>query len=494
MNDTIDQLIVRVGKGCNFRCNFCNVSENENFVKTKEHTYDLVRNFHYKFKHSKLSWKEINITISWWEPSIFPKEAIFALKYITSFCKKRWLSTIFDIQTNASNISPYFANKIYELGVTKAMVSFHMIDKDIFEKVIWVSYNPWFQNILNGIDQLKDAGIDVSFNTILSRQNKDNFLPTIKFLIERFGITKNNINIWLIQPHWEAFNKMEEICPKYEEVQYIYNKAVSYLDKIWQPIASHFVWPPACYISQKKYSTEMSKNLSLRKDFDGLTLINKINDQNKTQVTECRSCLYNNVCSGIWHEYIWYQTLKPIAYKKIFLEKQSNFDSKDIDMKSLYDRNVRQIILKSSSFDNITQLHKKLKQATNQGFYKVTLFIDSYTPLDSKILTTGVSNIQINISLLSYDFLLEVIDFSRIYGLQFRINIDIFIDSYTQDCTKKLIQILPLLWGNYIKIYFIYNYQNKDIYKYIPLLKNLTRYKDSIYTVNFYKNMLYDEK
>jgi len=95
-----------------------------------------VRNFHYKLKYSNFDSGQIIVTISGGEPSIFQKETIFALKYIKSFLEKRGIQPIFEIQTNASNIDEAFARKLKKHGIYLALVSFHMMDKQVFEKVI----------------------------------------------------------------------------------------------------------------------------------------------------------------------------------------------------------------------------------------------------------------------------------------------------------------------------------------------------------------------
>ena len=100
----------------------------------KENIDDLVRNFHYKMKYSNFTDKNIEITISGGEPSIFQKETIFALKYISRFFEKRGVGFTFGIQTNASNVDKNFAKRIFELGIKYALVSFHTHKKEVFEE------------------------------------------------------------------------------------------------------------------------------------------------------------------------------------------------------------------------------------------------------------------------------------------------------------------------------------------------------------------------
>jgi len=433
VNKSWDQLIIRVWKACNFKCNFCNVSDNERHVKLKENIDDIVRNFHYKLKYSNLSNKEITITVSWWEPSIFKKETIFILKYAKKVFDKKWVIPYFDIQTNASNIDIDFANKLKQNWITAALVSFHTIDKNEFNEILWVSYDRYFKKVIDWINNLNNTWIEIYTNTIMSNQNKDSFFDTIKYLENNFKFI-NIFNIWLIQPHWEACKIINKIYPRYEEVSNIYNKGLFYLLYKWKQVVSHFVWLPACYIWHLKESLEISENTLFRKNFNfnEKYLINKINDNNKIQTLDCQKCLYNNVCSWIWKEYVWLQKLKPIQYK---IDKFNNLrnekntfwyklEDKNENLKKIYDRNIRQIIIKTSLWNN-EEIYNLLKKSTIIWFYKITLLIDSDFSLEDSIFLTWLSNIQVKNWNISKDFIDKLNNFSKQNTPQFRIDLDI---------------------------------------------------------------------
>jgi MoaA/NifB/PqqE/SkfB family radical SAM enzyme len=455
-----DQLLVRVWKACNFKCNFCNVADNEKNVKLKENIDDIVRNFHYKLKYSNLDIKEITITISWWEPSIFQKETLFALKYIKSFFDKKSIIPHFEIQTNASNIDLDFAVKLKKYWIHAALVSFHMIDKSIFEKIIQVSYNDNFYKIIEWINNLHKAWIEVYTNTILSNENKNNFYETIKYIEKTFSFIKI-FNIWMVQPHWEAEKILEKVMPKYEEVIQTYNKSLFYLIKKWKEVISHFVWPPACYIWHIKESLELSENTLFRKkfNFSNKYLINNINDINKIQIKDCDKCLYNNVCSGIWKEYMWLQKLKPVIYKKDYnfnLKNEKNafwykLYSLDGDLKKIYDKNIRQIII-SSFLWNKDEIYNLLKKSTKIWFYKITLLIDNKFILEEDIFLTWISNIQVNIENINEIFIKKLIIFSNKFKPQFRINLDIFYNK-KQIQKKEIILMKKYYNNNFIQFY-----------------------------------------
>lgn len=466
INKSWDQLLVRVWKACNFKCNFCNVADNEKNVKMIENIEDILRNFHYKLKYSDLSTWSITVTISGWEPSIFQKETIFALKYIKTFLDKKNIIPYFEIQTNGANIDLAFALKLKKYWIYSALVSFHMIDEKIFKKVIQVSYEENFYKIIEWINNLNKAWIKVYTNTILSNENKSNFYDTIKFIEKNFSFI-NVFNIWMIQPHWEATKILDKVYPRYEEVILEYNKSLFYLKNKWNEVVSHFVWPPACYIGHIKESLEISENCLFRKNFNfsNKYLINNINDVNKVQTKDCDKCLYNNVCSWIWKEYVWLQKLKPIVYKKDFknnLKNEKNtfwykLENKEENLKKIYDKNIRQIIIKSSLW-NKDEMYELLKKATKIGFYKITLLVEWNFSLNEDIFLTGISNIQVNIEDINSDFIEKLIKFSNQFKPQFRIDLDIFIKNI--DNVKKYFNII-YKYKNNAFINFKYLWKNK---------------------------------
>jgi len=464
----IDQLIIRVWKACNFKCNFCNVSDNERNVKMKERIIDIVRNFHYKFKYSNLNKKKILITISWWEPSLFKKEVIFILKYAKEFCEKKNIKVYFDMQTNWSCITLDFAKKIKSLWLLESMISFHTIDPIIFKKIIGIEYKKNFDDIISWAFNLLKVWIRVSFNVVLNNLNKNNFFDTIVFLSKKFK-NLDWINIWLVQPHWEALKNLNDLLPKYNEIEKIYNKVIFYLDHNNINYISHFVWLPPCYLMKNKYSVEINRNSSFRKNynFNNKNLIDNLNDNNKLQIKDCKKCLYNNVCNWIWKEYVWLQKLKPVIYKKDFnfnLKNEKNtfwykLENKYENLKKIYDRNIRQIII-SSDLWNKKELYNLLKKSTKIWFYKIILLVSKEFILEEDIFLTWVTNIQINIENIEIWFIDKVLDFSKINKPQFKIDIDIFIKNKNIFIQKKEI-IIKYSSSSFINFYYLWKNQKK---------------------------------
>lgn len=488
--EQLDQLIVRVWKLCNFKCNFCNVDYNERHVSFKESTMDLVRNFLYKFKYSQVNNNKILVTISWWEPSILQKETIFIIKYINMFLWKKGITPLFNIQSNASNITLEFANKLKELWVIYALISFHTNDKDIFEEMIWIDYQKNFWKILVGINNLNKAWIDVELNSIISKQNSTNFLDNIEFLLKNFPFVIN-YNIGVIQPHWHAFINSEKTYVQYKEVAKLYNKGISILKKNDKNISSHFTGLPACYIEEKKYYLEWEENLYIRQNtnFNEINLINKINDDNKIQTKDCEDCIYNNICWGIWTEYKEYQILKPIKYKKIFEKNIEKYIlNKNADLKKIYTSWIRNIIISTDIFE-YDELIDIIRKINKLGFYKITLYITKKIIITDELLKTWVWNIQVNIENINFTDINRILIFSKKYAPQFGINLDLLFYNYD---LEKYNLLLRLLENRFLKIYLIHelNNTNNDIKNFKKILSPNNRWQ--IFTVNFYKYFIYN--
>jgi hypothetical protein len=238
-------------------------------------------------------------------------------------------------------------------------------------------------------------------------------------------------------------------------------------------------------------SLEVSQNTLFRRNFNFTDhyLINNINDNNKKQTKECDRCLYSNVCSGIWDEYIPLQKLSPVGYiRDFFLNfRENTFAYKMRDsheyLKNIFDKNIRQLIIPSSLGEKET-IYAILRQATKLGFYKITLLIDDDFVLEEDIFHTGVNNIQGDISSFSLEFSQKVLAFSHKHAPQFRIDIDLFVFSKLKNNSlKELIRYLP---SPFLKIYFIYDYRkkNREVLLYKDFIERL-KTTESMHAINF---------
>lgn len=496
LDNSIEQIIIRVWKLCNFKCEFCNVSDNENNVRLKEKVEDMVRNFHYKFKYSNHSKKYFLVTISGGEPSILKEETIFILKYVKFFLEKKWIKPIFDIQTNASNIDLNFAKKLKNLWVVAWLVSFHTNEKNIFNDMLWVDYNIYFSKIINWIESLNNAWILVDINIVINKKNYLNFLENLKFLVKKFSYI-DRYNIWFFQPHWEAEKNFEKLFISYKEVYEIYNEWISFLLNNWKKVISHMVWLPACYLSFPECSLEISKNVIFRKEFNlwNKTLISSINDSNKSYSKHCIDCVYNNVCSWVWNKFVWTQELKPVKYVKYFENNWSkNYlilnENNFLENNFLNEYNLwkRFVFFEINNFDELKV--KKIKELLKIWFYKIWIYMNC--KFDLKIIESGVTSIQVDIWNITKNDIIEIYKFSILNSPQFRINIDVFITSYSW--LIDLCNYLEIVDYDFIRFFVLRPESESELSKYLDFIKNnnLIRHKGKIYTVWFLDELLYN--
>lgn len=477
----LDQIVVRLWKSCNFKCNFCNVWYNEKTILNKEDFLDLVRNFHYRFKYSDISSWYIIITISWWEPTLFQKEFIFILKYIKKFLTKKWVKPIFDLQTNASNIDISFANKIYSLWVSQALVSFHAYDSDVFEKLVWVDYLN-IKNIITWINNLYKSWITVHFNTILSKNNLYNYFDTLKFLTEEFPWIKN-YNLWIVQPHWEGNKNFNEVAIKYSDSYYIYNYSIAFLESKNKNVVSHFTWIPRCYLYKWKFFLEWEDSFFYRSNSKSKwkNLVDNINEKNKSHTSECYWCTYNNICSWIWNEYLGFQELKSKPYIKYFEKKSFNYllDNKK-SLRYFKSTWVENLIILSSN----QNLYSLINDSVDYNIAKVIIFIDNQIKLNSKILNSWIWWIQKYFCLSDLDTFNMIINHNNLSSIQFKVNLDIFVDTYDENFIKIINEYKNT---PYINFYIIYNFKDKSVYNYDSKIF----YNKNVFSVNFYSNNIY---
>lgn len=489
-----EQILIRVWKACNYKCIFCNITDiNEKNIWYKETYISLINQFHNKIKLANLS--KISITITWGEPTLFKKEVMFIIKYINKYCINNWIDIwSVDMQSNATLLDYDFLLYLKKNKVDNFLVSFHAINRNIFEELLGVKYDLFFDKVVNNIKLLQSMNFNFSLNIIVNKLNHLDLMDIIHFIWIEFPWV--DVELWLVQPNWDWEKNIDKLFIDFSEVYKNYNKALYLLNFKWHHPISHYCWMPLCYIDKHSFSTEFKNNIwyikeGIKKKF----FINTMNDNSKLQIKDCNICLYNNICSWIWKNYEWKQTLKPIKYSIDFFSnfKYNNYsyklDQLSEDLRKIYSKNIRHVIIKTSLINDKYVLLNLVSDLFKKWFYKISLLVDCAFKLDDEIIYSWISNIQINIEYVDEVILQNIINFSNKYKPQFRIDIDIFVKKYNDENNIKLKNILKCK-SNFYKIFFIYDYYlcNKDIYEYNNFINNSFF---NIYTINFNKKFLY---
>ena len=293
-----EQRFIRVGRACNFKCKFCNISEyNESRYPLLQEQQTLKKEVDQAKKDAQE--KQIEITISGGEPSLFPDH----VKYILQEIDKE---LPIEIQTNASKIDAEFAYMLAQGGVKTALVSFHAVTKDIFEDVLDTPYAE-LENICIGMYNLLEAGISVMPNIVVTKKNLEDLLPVIHFLLKEFP-SLQTYNLGVFQPHGEGEKNQAELHVPLQKVRPHFEKAINLLEKEEKTICFHYCSLPPCFFkkSQKKYVLEYHNYHHFRKQGLSVDDLKKsetiINAGQKYHPQICNFCYEKNFCGGIWKE------------------------------------------------------------------------------------------------------------------------------------------------------------------------------------------------
>lgn len=451
-----EQLIIRVGKWCNFRCVFCNVAENENVLSIKSSIKEILAITFYKIKYSNFSSKELNVTISWGEPSIFQKETLFILKFFKKYFEERWMDVHFDLQSNASNIDRDFARRIRDHWVTQALISSHTHDPDIFQKIIWVSYETMWPRFEAWVQNLIDAGIFVTFNIVLNKMTATTYLDHLAYLVKKYP-TVSLYNIGYVQPHGMAQENFEILVAQYKDISKIYNQGIWYLKSMWKIVHSHFVGLPLCYMDDWVTSMEYVNNVSLiRWENNDKTLIQSINDTNKIHAKDCNRCMAKRVCSGIWKEYEKVQELHPIPYEVRY--SLDRFDDLPIgELRKLYTWGRRQFFFRFEHRED-TSLFQQVKSL---WFVWITLLFSIDNPIPN-LEEYASMNFQVHVTRENMDSWIDrVRSYNATVSFQFQIQLDLIFLEDTIDI-KWLRNVESKLWKN-IHIHIDYRSTQRKI-------------------------------
>ncbi|MDD2892119.1 MAG: radical SAM protein [Candidatus Gracilibacteria bacterium] len=417
-NREIDQLVLRVGKKCNFKCLFCNVGDNEKDIKDKYSERELVKEFFSKLLTCNLENKEILISLSGGEPTLYKKDILFIVKFIHKYFLDKDIKFYLELQTNATLIDSYFLEELKKYGLVHILISFHSNDRKIFEELIGVDYLN-IKKAINGIDLIQKSGISASFNIIFNKINYVAIPGLIDFLVQRFPEIQD-YNIGYFQPNGYGELNFKKLFVRVKEFLPYYLRSIKILENNNKKILLHFTGLPVCLLgSFKKYSLEYNNNLELRKvksnakDF----LITSLNNCNKSLLKSCYRCTYNYLCSGIWKNFSETDILvKPHKYYGVDKLKDRFIDKGFLLYK-------HQTIIGSDYLD----ISNIVKNSIKKGIPKITLYIKDDSYVLSKEIPYGINNIQFfkESNTANYAYIINNIQFFE----DNRINLDIYIEN-----------------------------------------------------------------
>ena len=298
INDDSVEIVLRINRLCNQKCVFCFTDiDNQtsfDYLQITEAIDKIIGQY---------SWKDIFITLSWWEPTLH-KDFFMIVDYIYS----KWISL--QIQTNwVFFSSKENINKIRAYDTVNYFVSFH---SHIEKRYNILTQSHLYNQSVAGIKQLiqlsNESDNKVILNIVLNQLNYQNIDSYLIFLKEHFFLKKPvHVNISILS--------QVEKYPYYNKLLFKYSEIIDRINWVKKDIegfitiSSTFWWEcdmPYCIWSRLFF---FDKNTLETSDFSSFN--------NRIKNKECDMCSYNNHCKWLSKNYntiFWSEELKAIIY------------------------------------------------------------------------------------------------------------------------------------------------------------------------------------
>jgi len=276
---------IKLGYTCNNRCRFCVQGRKREVLKdlTTEEIKSILR---------KARKTANGVVFTGGEPSI--RKDFFE---ILSYAKKLGFERI-QAQTNG-RLFAYkdFAEQAVEAGMNEFGVSIH---GHIPELHNWLTCSESFYQTIQGIKNVKELGIPVYTNTVITKSNYRH-LPELALLLVNLGVNQ----FQLAFPHalGSAYENFDSIVPRMTLIMPYVKRALDIGIRNGVKVMTEAI--PYCLMpGYKKFiaeriipSTEIYE-LGSKIDFDKLRP-----NFAKSKGHNCKKCRYYNICEGTWKEY-----------------------------------------------------------------------------------------------------------------------------------------------------------------------------------------------
>jgi MoaA/NifB/PqqE/SkfB family radical SAM enzyme len=286
---------LRIDARCNQDCDFCNVLEEggSSFSSPTGYVKKMLRQI------ASLKPDDAVVNFTGGEPTL-RKDLVMLVAYAKHVGIHRVV-----LQTNAIR----FRNKTYldaiiRAGLDDALISFHSHIEAISDRMTRAP-GTWKQTH-KGIDNALNAGLSVSLNVVISRDNLETFPETIEYIIERFPSLEGVI-ISPLQPHGRIANRMEKF-PSYTELKAPIRAGAEKLMAAGIHFYLSYCENPLCWLLDTfdiKPTPEVRRYIVRRLNANtcGDCHLSTTMDKDKVKTKSCESCYMQDVCFGLWRSY-----------------------------------------------------------------------------------------------------------------------------------------------------------------------------------------------
>jgi len=300
---------IRIDGRCNQDCDFCNILEEggSDFSSSNKYVQHMLRQI------TSLKPDDATVNFTGGEPTL-RKDLVMLVAYAKHQGIKRVV-----VQTNAIRFSQQvYLDAIMRAGLDDALVSFHSHIESLNDKMTRAP-GTWRKTV-KGIHNALDAGLPVSLNVVLTRDNLDTFPETVEYICREFP-TLEGVIISPLQPHGRILGRMEKY-PTYEELKVPIRTGAQILMDADIHFYLSYCENPLCWLLDTfeiEPTQEVRRYIVRRLNANtcGDCHLSTTMDKDKIKTAACETCYMQDVCFGLWNRYdehFGHEELRPAPF------------------------------------------------------------------------------------------------------------------------------------------------------------------------------------
>lgn len=299
----IQNVDIKVGFTCNNNCIHCVVANKrchddltfEEIIRELDHFIGL--------------YKEISIVLTGGEFTIRPD--IFQIMEEISLRKRQKKISKVILQTNGCALADFDLSRYLSKSVDEFFIAVHAPYAELHDVITRTPGSFW--QTIRGIQNIQDcirngARCRLVTQTVISRFNYP-LLPELIAII-RNGLKLNEVRLTFPHPNGNAYSP--GVVPKYSEITPFINEALFFAKKNKMNVSMEQI--PLCIIDKALHRIYKGKILAKKKyavgydrsllDRNGRTNYAETLLKEYRKTKACAKCKLNNLCIGIWKEYL----------------------------------------------------------------------------------------------------------------------------------------------------------------------------------------------
>lgn len=290
----MEDLEIMLGWECNNNCIFCSNSGLRSKSRAKGMQYVNIKKIDAQLLAKKDRRIDTLIFVGG-EPTVI-KDFFDIIK----LSRERGYNRIF-IMTNGrmlSNIN--FCRKMFRLGVSGIGISIYGHKPEIHDNLTRVPGS--FSQTVKGIINLKKINRQFMTNTVITKKNYK-YLPDIVKFISKYN--PYTILLSFPNPRGNAEKYFNKVVPTYSEVMPYVWEALETAKKIGQKIYTEDI--PYCMMEgYEDYMQEshFNKTRTIVTHVTKEIVYTSNTGRDKSKHSSCKACKYNNICEGVWINYL----------------------------------------------------------------------------------------------------------------------------------------------------------------------------------------------